>query len=149
MKPYDLVDAPYRSIGRASGTVVAVLLCLAAWLAFSHAQYVELSFDGAMNMQVPRNRIAYGRYATSYHEFVDFSPAVQTGVTVLYPAELAVRALGTTTLAAQLPNVVYLVLALLIATMALRGLIPSRLTPVAILLLLCTPELLDYGMRGY
>ena len=149
MKSFALFDAPQRRAGRFNIVIVATLLCVAGGLALCHARYAELSFDGAMNMQVARSRIAHGRYATSYNALRDFSPAVQTGVTLLFPAELAIRTLGTTALAAQLPNVAYLILALLMSGVVMRGLVPCALIPVAVLLLICTPELLTYGMGGY
>ncbi len=108
-----------------------------------------LSIDGALNAQVPLNLLEQGRYATSYRWTRDFDHRVTTGPTVLLPVWLCFEMLGPTTTVAQLPNLVFLVLLMVAAASWAHRHAGPWAALAAVVLLLSTPRLLDFGLRLY
>jgi len=53
-----------------------------------------ISFDGAMNAQVPLNLIKNFKYATSFDTIKEFDQIIQTGIPVLLPVAIFFKLFG-------------------------------------------------------
>jgi len=137
-------------IGRLTADGLTVLIVgMVCVISITYVARQELSFDGALNMQVSQNLLRNGRYATSYPEPRDFHPAIQTGPTVLLPAALCFAMFGESSATAQLPNALYMAAAVVLVAALGRRWTNRWYAILFPLLFLATPDLFDYGLRGY
>ncbi len=69
----------------------------------------NISFDGAMNMQVPLNLIESGSYATNYDGIKYFDSRIQTGVPFLLTSLFFIKVFGYSALSAQMSNFLFMI----------------------------------------
>ena len=89
--------------------VILVLFIYFALDCISVALTSQLSFDGAMNVQVAQNLAAYSRYATSYPAITDFDQRIQTGAPVIFPAALVIKLFGASSQSVLMISALYMI----------------------------------------
>lgn len=104
-----------RTYSIAEVLMVALLCTLVIFRSFFNLElYPRTWFDEGINLQVPKNLLLYGKYATrSSDGFETFDLIITTGPTVLVPIYLLFRMLGPGLLQARLVMGVYLVATIL------------------------------------
>ncbi|MGH8172604.1 MAG: ArnT family glycosyltransferase [Rhodanobacteraceae bacterium] len=146
-----------RRAERATARRVAFagLLLVAAVVAFALARLCvwawtqQVSFDGAMNLEIARS-IADGHgYRRLYSDHTAFSHAIQTRAPFIVPAAAVFAVFGVGIWQAQLTNLLY-VFALGWAVFVLfRRHASWRWGLLAVAVCFATPGLLEVGMNGY
>ncbi|MFA7541436.1 MAG: glycosyltransferase family 39 protein [Lysobacterales bacterium] len=125
--------------------MLALLLAGLAWQALQRPP----SFDGAMNLQVAWSLAEGEGYRRTYGERQPFPREVQTNVPFIAPAALVYAVFGMGIAQSQVVNLLYLLGLLLVCYALVRrqaGPVPAAL---GALLVLVTPGLTLYGLRGY
>ena len=128
-----------------SGVVLVLLLFISIRIAEQ-----PVSYDGAMNLQVAEHLASGGGYARPYHGIRPFPHEIQTNAPYVLLAALVFALGGVGLFTAQLPNLIYLAFACVVAAAAFRK--DSLREPwpwLAALAVLVTPGLLDWGMNAY
>lgn len=132
--------------------VQAGLLLLIAWLLLmivAGAMSRSLEFDGAMNLLMSRS-IAEGHGPREVYDSRDLFPAaVQTKAPFVLLGALVFKLFGVGQLQTQLPNLIYLGLLCTVLLVTLRRLFGTTTALLAIVLLLSSPSIIQYGLRGY
>ena len=132
--------------------VQAGLLLLIAWLLLmivAGAMSRSLEFDGAMNLLMSRS-IAEGHGPREVYDSRDLFPAaVQTQAPFVLLGALIFKLFGVGQLQTQLPNLIYLGLLCTVLLVTLRRLFGTTTALVALVLLLSSPSIIQYGLRGY
>lgn len=142
----------HRSIAATRRLVQAGLFLLISWLvvmivagAMSHG----LEFDGAMNLLMSRS-IAEGHGPREVYDSHDLFPAaVQTKEPFVLLGALIFKLFGVGQLQTQLPNLIYLGLLCIVLLVAVRRLFGITTSLLAIVALLASPSIIQYGLRGY
>lgn len=113
--------------------------------AMSHS----LEFDGAMNLLMSRS-IASGHGPREVYDSRDFfPPAVQTNAPFVLLGAVVFKIFGVGQLQTQLPNLLYLGLLCTLLLVTLRRLFGTTTAMLATVLLLASPSIIQYGLRGY
>jgi 4-amino-4-deoxy-L-arabinose transferase-like glycosyltransferase len=115
------------------GLLVGTLILYLYWLEVYPAPW----FDEGIVLQVPRNLIRYGEYATMHPSggLWRFDPAIQAGPTILLPIALVFHVAGVGILQARLVMAFYSLLALLVFYLLVRGMSGAKVALLASLLL--------------
>ena len=123
---------------------ILVPLALFTW----RALHAPINFDGGMNLQVAESIVRGDGYSRFYDEELLFPHEVQTNGPFMYVAVLAIEVLGTTQLAYQLANLVFVAGLLAVVAFVLRR--ESLTVRVAGpgLVLLAAPMVSVYGLGG-
>lgn len=127
----------------------AVLACVLFGRLAGFAWTEQVSFDGAMNLEVARSLVEGQGYRRMYADHGAFSPAIQTRAPYILPAAGVFAAFGVGVWQAQLTNLVYvLALAMLLVSLGRRvaGLPWGLVAAVAVLAI---PGIEDMGLNGY
>jgi hypothetical protein len=123
---------------------VLVPLALFTW----RALHAPINFDGGMNLQVAESIVRGDGYSRFYDEELLFPHEVQTNGPFMYLAVLAIEVLGTTQLAYQLANLVFVAgLLAVVAFVLRRESLPVRVAGPG-LVLLAAPMVSVYGLGG-
>jgi hypothetical protein len=132
--------------------VQAGLLLLIVWLLLmivAAAMSRSLEFDGAMNLLMSRS-IAEGNGPREVYDSRDLFPAaVQTKAPFVLLGALVFKLFGVGQLQTQLPNLIYLGLLCAVLLVTLRRLFGTTTSLLATVLLLASPSITQYGLRGY
>ena len=120
------------------------LVRLAAWT----ANY-EVSFDGAMNLEVARSLAEGDGYRRLYADRSGFSHEIQSRAPYILPAAAIIAAFGVGVWQAQLANFLYLVALLGIAFLLVRRAASWEWGLVAVAVCLWTPGLREIALNGY
>jgi hypothetical protein len=132
--------------------VQAGLLLLIVWLLLmivAGAMSRSLEFDGAMNLLMSRS-IAQGHGPREVYDSHDLFPAaVQTKAPFVLLGALVFKLFGVGQLQTQLPNLIYLGLLCTVILVTFRRLFGTTTALLAIVLLLSSPSIIQYGLRGY
>jgi hypothetical protein len=137
--------------GRARALATALVVCtvlvplaLFTW----RALHAPINFDGGMNLQVAESIARGDGYTRFYDEVRLFPHEVQTNGPYMYLAVLSIELLGTTQLAYQLANLVFVAGFLAVVAFVLRR--ESLAVRVAgpALVLLAAPMISTYGLGG-
>jgi hypothetical protein len=126
-----------------------VLACVLSARLAGFAWTQQVSFDGAMNLEVARSLVEGQGYRRMYADHGAFSPAIQTRAPFILPAAGVFAAFGVGVWQAQITNLVYvLAFALLLVSLGRRvaGL-PGGLVLAAAVLAI--PGIEDIGLNGY
>jgi 4-amino-4-deoxy-L-arabinose transferase-like glycosyltransferase len=128
-------------------TAIVVALAVARLCCWAWTQ--QVSFDGAMNLEIARS-IADGHgYRRLYSDHTAFSHAIQTRAPFIVPAAAVFAVFGVGIWQAQLTNLLY-VFALAFAVFVLfRRYTSWSWALVAVAVCLSTPGVLHVGMNGY
>jgi hypothetical protein len=138
-----------RWIGRTP--VIAVIAATAlgiARLAVWTASY-EVSFDGAMNLEVARSLAEGDGYRRLYADRSGFSHEIQSRAPYILPAAAIIAAFGVGIWQAQLANFLYVVALLGVVFLLVRRAASWEWGLVAVAVCLWTPGLRDIAMNGY
>jgi len=109
----------------------------------------SLEFDGAMNLLMSRS-IAEGNGPREVYDTHDLFPAaVQTKEPFVLLGALVFKLFGVGQLQTQLPNLIYLGLLCTVLLVTLRRLFGTMTSLLVIVLLLSSPSIIQYGLRGY
>jgi len=137
-------DRSRRLVSALVACSVLVPLALFTW----RALHAPINFDGGMNLQVAESIVRGDGYARFYDEVRLFPHEVQTNGPFIYLAVLAIELLGTTQLAYQLANLVFVAgLLAVVAFVLRRESLAVRLAGPA-LVLLAAPMISTYGLGG-
>lgn len=132
--------------------VQAALLFLIVWLLVTivaNAMSHSLSFDGAMNLLMSRS-IATGDGPREVYDSHDlFPPGVQTKVPFVLLGALIFKLFGVGQLQTQLPNLIYLGLLCAVLLLTMRRIFGTSASMLAIVMLLASPHIAQYGLSGY
>ena len=123
---------------------VLVPLALFTW----RALHAPINFDGGMNLQVAESIVRGDGYSRFYDEELLFPHEVQTNGPFMYVAVLAIEVLGSTQLAYQFTNLVFLAGFLAVVAFVLRreSLAVRFLGPGVVLM--ASPMVSTYGLGG-
>jgi hypothetical protein len=138
-----------RTVARALAVCAAMLVCVLFGRLAGFAWTEQVSFDGAMNLEVARSLVEGQGYRRMYADHGAFSPAIQTRAPYILPAAGVFAAFGIGVWQAQLVNLVYvLALALLLVSLGRRvaGLASGIVVAAAVLAI---PGIEDLGLNGY
>lgn len=131
-----------------------ILLAVAALLLFAFVVGQSLrslpSFDGAMNMQVAWNLAEGEGYRRSYADQALFPREIQTNGPYVLAAALGYRLFGLGTAQSQFSNLAFffaLAIAAFVLVRGMRG--RSSDGCLAVIMILATPLLLEFGFRGF
>lgn len=130
-------------------SLLFILLLFLAYHVREHIYFTPLSFDGAMNAQVPLNLLQHGRYATNYDRYIDFDHVVQSGSPLLLPMALAFRLGGVSSVTAQIPNAVYLILCVLIIFIFVKNVTNKWVGLLTAVIITHVSYLFAYGLHGF
>jgi hypothetical protein len=134
-----------RFVQLALGLLIAWLLLTIVAAAMSRS----LEFDGAMNLLMSRS-IAEGEGPREVYDSRDLFPAaVQTKAPFVLLGALIFKLFGVGQLQTQLPNLIFLGLLCAVLLVTLRRLFGTTTSLLAIALLLASPSIIQYGLRGY
>ena len=126
-----------------------VFLFLMVYLCFM-CYYGIPSFDGAMNLQVPKNLVENGEYATDYPNYTLFDGKIQTGAPVLFPIAFIMLLFGNNFTALLTINALYIALLFVVSAFIIRR---KKYASIWFLLLfmihIFTPFFWDYGFGVY
>lgn len=140
-------SSPLLSIATVIAAVVAAALLA---VVIGRALTLPPTFDGAMNLQVAWNVAEGNGYTRTYAERAPFPREVQTNGPYVMVAAAVYRAFGMGIVQSQLPNLLFL---LLLAGAAFRVARTASGRPLegllAVGMVLATPGLLKFGLRGY
>ena len=145
-------DLRFRAIDSNKSDVLIycfVIFCLFMFL-IPICRYTLPSFDGAMNLQVPKNLIENGKYAADYPVFTLFDIKIQTGAPVLIPIAFLMLLFGKTFNVVLVINALYIVL--LVAAVAIIMMRKNYATIwflFSFLMLIITPYFWVYGFGIY
>jgi hypothetical protein len=138
-----------RSLGTAA--MLAVLLAIAAaavqivrWTATR-----QVSFDGAMNLEVARSLAEGHGYRRMYADRSGFSHEIQSRAPYILPAAAVFAAFGVGVWQSQLTNLVYVAALALLIFLLVRRLTSWRWGLVAVAVCLWTPGIRAIAMNGY
>lgn len=109
----------------------------------------QVSFDGAVNLQISRSLAEGEGYRRLYEDYSGFSHAVQTRAPFLLPAAAAFALFGVGVWQSQLTNFVYLLAFAIILFTLFRRHVPRPWAMLATAVFLCTPGMLEIGLNGY
>ena len=124
---------------------IAWLLVMVVANAMSHG----LEFDGSMNLLMSHS-IATGHGPREVYDSRDlFPPAVQTMAPFVLLGALIFKLFGVGQLQTQLPNLIYLGLLCSVLLLILRRIFGTTTAMLAIVMLLASPSMVQYGLRGY
>jgi hypothetical protein len=123
---------------------VLVPLALFTW----RALHAPINFDGGMNLQVAESIVRGDGYARFFDEVRLFPHEVQTNGPFMYLAVLSIWVLGTTQLAYQLANLVFVAGFLAVVAFVLRYESPAVRVAGPALVLLAAPMISTYGLGG-
>ena len=123
-------------------TISVLLLALMLWDR-------PVSFDGAWNLQVAQN-LAHGEgYSRFYSGLRYFPHEVETNVPFTVPAALIFSIFGVSLLTAQLTNLTYIIFFSVALFLLLRSHLGSNWACLAVLGMVTTPGIVEYGADGY
>lgn len=127
-------------------TVLGILVPMAflVW----YAARSTVTFDGAMNLQVARNVANGSGYRWDYAARELFPAAIQTSGPYIFVAAAFIKVFGSTNLAFQAANLVFLLLLLVAVSVGLRHWVTLRVIGPSIVLF-CVPGALASGLGGY
>lgn len=110
----------------------------------------QLSFDGAMNVQVSQSLLEDGMYTTRYDGGIVFDEKIQSGITLLAPTALIMKIFGTNNIAANTANIIYIILLLVMVARVLSKYGVSNLVIFCTeICFLATPYFFEYGNGLY
>jgi hypothetical protein len=133
---------------------IAVILAIAATalgvarLAAWTANY-EVSFDGAMNLEVARSLAEGDGYRRLYADRSGFSHEIQSRAPYILPAAAIIAAFGVGVWQAQLANFLYVLALLGVVFVLVRRVASWQWGLVAAAVCLWTPGLREFAMNGY
>ncbi len=133
---------------------VAVILVIAATalgiarLAAWTANY-EVSFDGAMNLEVARSLAEGNGYRRLYADRSGFSHEIQSRAPYILPAAAIIKAFGVGVWQAQLANFLYVIALLVVVFVLVQRAASWQWGLVAAAVCLWTPGLREIAMNGY
>jgi len=107
------------------------------------------SFDGAMNLQVPRNLIESGKYSMSYNGGAPFDHRIQIGSPLLFPIAFIFWVFGISSFTAQIPSAIYLILLAALIFAFVKGLCGKWAGFLMLIIFIQTPHLLNFGLHVY
>lgn len=138
--------------GTARRLAQASLLLLLIWLlvvVVASAMSSSLDFDGAMNLLMSRS-IALGEGPREAYDSRDLFPAaVQTKAPFVLLGALVFKLFGVGQIQTQLPNLIYLGALCAVLLVTLRRLFGTTTSMLATVMLLASPAITQYGLRGY
>lgn len=117
---------------------------------FMELQYGLPSFDGAMNLQVPKAFLRTGKYKTTYHGGILFDKKIQTRIPVLLPICILWKIFGIHYELAVLVNILYLLLLLYAVFYLCRELnIDKKAGRCLLMIILITPYMEEFAFGIY
>ena len=128
---------------------LVLLLALAALRLLQWGLTQQVSFDGAMNLEVARSLAEGHGYRRLYGDQAAFSPAIQTRAPYLLPAAAVFATFGVGVWQAQLANLLYLALLAAAAFALARRALPWPWPLAAAAAVIATPGMAEYGLNGY
>jgi len=129
----------------AFGLLLAALFARSVSIAISYPP----SFDGAMNLQVASSIANGDGYRRNYASREAFPHEIQTGAPYILPAAAVFRMGGVGLTQAEVANILYLALLLLVAYLLVRPVGGRALALFATCTVLVIPGLHEYGFYGY
>lgn len=128
------------------------LSLLIAWLLLviiSAAMSTSLEFDGAMNLLMSRS-IAHGDGPRAAYDNRELFPdAVQTKAPFVLLGALIFKIFGVGQLQTQLPNLIYLGLLCTLLMVTMRRLFDATTFALTLAMVLASPWIVQYSLRGY
>ena len=128
--------------------VIAATVLGIARLAVWTANY-EVSFDGAMNLEVARSLAEGDGYRRLYADRSGFSHEIQSRAPYILPAAAIIAAFGVGVWQAQLANFLYVQALLCVVFLLVRRVASWQWGLVAVAVCLWTPGLREIAMNGY
>ncbi|MET0232429.1 MAG: hypothetical protein ABW186_15980, partial [Rhodanobacteraceae bacterium] len=128
----------------AIAAIVLGIARLAAWT----ANY-EVSFDGAMNLEVARSLAEGDGYRRLYADRSGFSHEIQSRAPYILPAAAIIKAFGVGVWQAQLANFLYVIALLGVVFVLVRRAASWQWGLAAVAVCLWTPGLREIAMNGY
>ncbi len=144
-----------RAAGAATAVRFGVAIALVLLLAIASLRLLQwgltqqVSFDGAMNLEVARSLAEGHGYRRMYGDQAAFSPAIQTRAPYLLPAAAVFATFGVGLWQAQLANLLYLALLAAAAFALARRWLPWPWPLAAAAAVIGTPGMAEYGLNGY
>ena len=129
--------------------VLILLLAIASLRLLQWGLTQQVSFDGAMNLEVARSLAEGHGYRRMYGDQAAFSPAIQTRAPYLLPAAAVFATFGVGLWQAQLANLLYLALLAAAAFALARRWLPWPWPLAAAAAVIGTPGMAEYGLNGY
>ncbi len=126
-----------------------LLLALASMRLVQWGLTQQVSFDGAMNLEVARSLAEGHGYRRLYGDQAAFSPAIQTRAPYLLPAAAVFATFGVGVWQAQLANLLYLLLLALAAMALARRWLSWPWSLAAAAAVVGAPGMAEYGLNGY
>jgi len=127
--------------------IAAIVLGIARLVAWT-ANY-EVSFDGAMNLEVARSLAEGDGYRRLYADRSGFSHEIQSRAPYILPAAAIIKAFGVGVWQAQLANLLYVFALLGVVFLLVRRAASWEWGLVAVAVCLWTPGLREIAMNGY
>lgn len=131
---------------------LVVLALLMAWqvlTVIAAASSANLMFDGAMNLETSRS-IALGQGPRWLYDTRDlFPPGVQTKEPFVFLGAAIFKLLGVGPWQAQLPNLLYYLLAVAVTLLLVRKVAGTTAALAAAVFALATPSMTQYALSGY
>lgn len=143
------VDGRASRIGIAACLLLAFVLVWQVLTVIAASSAANLMFDGAMNLETSRS-IAAGDGPRWLYDTRDlFPPGVQTKEPFVFLGVAVFKLLGVGPWQAQLPNVLYFLLAVAVMLLLVRKVAGTATALAAAVFALATPMLTQYALDGY
>jgi hypothetical protein len=128
----------------AVAAIVLGIARLGAW-----AAHYEVSFDGAMNLEVARSLAEGDGYRRLYADRSGFSHEIQSRAPYILPAAAIIAAFGVGVWQAQLANFLYVIALLGVVFVLVRRMASWQWGLVALAVVVWTPGIRGIAMNGY
>jgi hypothetical protein len=138
-----------RSLGTAAMLAVLFAIAAAAVQLVRWAPTRQVSFDGAMNLEVARSLAEGHGYRRIYADRSGFSHEIQSRAPYILPAAAVFAAFGVGVWQTQLTNLAYAAALALVIFLLVRRLASWRWGLVAVAVCLWTPGIRNIAMNGY
>jgi len=129
--------------------VIALVIAVGAARLVQWSGQTQVSFDGAMNLEVARSLAEGHGYRRMYADHSGFSHEIQSRAPYILPAAGVFAAFGVGVWQSQLTNLLYVAALALVVFWLVRRATSWRWALVAIAVCLWTPGIREIAMNGY
>jgi len=129
--------------------IVIILFLIIFVISFMLLQNLYYDYDESFNLQIPKNLVEKGQYATYYNlEYHLFDPAITTGPSVLIPIAIFFKIFGTNYLVSRFVMLCFFILMCLFLYIVSREFFGRKAAYLSLIFVILIPGSLTIGLRA-